>query len=195
LDSKTVIRGGWGVNYQFIANSAGATVTLNGAYPLAGINPYVNVSTPGSIVSPSWPNTNPSRFPAPLPTGALTVGGTLPFMPDGNENRPPRVNQWSFGFQREITKDFIAEASYVGNRGVWEPGGPLAYNSQISPATFAKYGLYPYPRSGPAGYNYAPAGVTCTPGNDCDRALLSLPLTNPAVVAKMAAEGVSNIAP
>ncbi len=195
LDSKTVIRGGWGVNYQFIANSAGATVTLNGAYPLAGINPYVNVSTPGAIIQPAWPYTNPNRYPAPLPTGALTVGGTLPFMPDGNENRPPRVNQWSFGFQREITRDFIAEASYVGNRGAWEPGGPLGYESQISPATFAKYGLYPYPGSGPSGYNYAPAGVTCTAGNDCDRAILNLPLTNPAVVAKMAAAGISNIAP
>jgi hypothetical protein len=190
LNSKTVIRGGWGVNYQFIANSAGATVTLNGAYPLAGINPYVNVSTPGSIIQPSWPYTNPNRYPAPLPTGALTVGGALPFMPDGNENRPPRVNQWSFGFQREITRDFLAEASYVGNRGAWEPGGPLGYNSQISPATFAKFGLFPYPGTGPAGYNYQIAGNACVAGNDCDRALLSLPLTNAAVVAK-----VGNIAP
>ncbi len=33
------------------------------------------------------------------------------------------------------------------------------------------------------------------PGNDCDRALLSLPLTNPAVVAKMAAAGISSISP
>jgi hypothetical protein len=196
LDPKTVIRGGWGVNYQFVAYPAGAIVTLNGAYPLTGINPYVNISTPGSIIQPSWPYTNPNRYPAPTVTGALTVGGTLPFMPDGNENRPPRVNQFSLDLQREITRDFIVDASYVGNRGVWEQGGAnLGYESQISPATFAKYGLYPYPGTGPAGYNYAPAGVSCVPGNDCDRALLSLPLTNPAVVAKMAAAGISNISP
>jgi hypothetical protein len=116
-------------------------------------------------------------------------------MPDGNENRPPRVNQFSVDLQREITKDFIVDASYIGNRGVWEPGGPLGYESQISAANYAKYGLYPYPGTGPAGYSYAPAGVTCQAGNDCDRALLSLPLTNPAVVAKMAAAGISNISP
>jgi hypothetical protein len=143
LDSKTVIRGGWGINYQFNASSAGGVVTLNGAYPLTGINPYINSSSPGSIVQPIWPNTDPNRFPAPTVTGALTVGGALPFMPDGNENRPPRVNQWSLGFQREITHDFVVDASYIGNRGVWLPGGPLGYESQISPATFAKYGLYP----------------------------------------------------
>jgi len=201
IDDKTVIRGGWGINYQFAANPAGAIVTLNGSYPLAGVNPFVNISTPGSIVQPAWPDTDPNRYPAPLPTGALTVGGTLPFMPDANENRPPRVNQFSLSLQREITKDFIVEGAYIGNRGVWEQGpfgsttGPLAYESQISPATFAKYGLYPYPGTGPSGYNYAPAGVSCAPGNDCDRALLSLPLTNPAVVAKMAAAGISNISP
>ncbi len=194
LDPKTVIRGGWGVNYQFNASSAGAIVTLNGAYPLAGINPYVNVSTPGSVITPTWPDVDPNRFPAPTPTGALTVGaaGSQPFVPDGNENRPPRVNQFSLSVQREITRDFLVEAAYVGNRGVWEPGGPLGYLSQISPATYAKYGLYPYPGTGPAGYNFSIPGNACQPGNDCARALLSLPLTNSAVVNELKSAGFPN---
>jgi hypothetical protein len=193
INDKTVFRGGWGVNYQFSAYPAGAIVTLNGTYPLAGVNPYVNISTPGSIVSPAWPDTQPDRYPV-----AGTVGGTLPFVPDGNENRPPRVNQWSFGLQREITKDFIVDASYVGNRGVWEEGpfgttsGPLNYLSQVSPAKFAKYGLYPYPGTGPAGYNFSIPGNPCVPGNDCARALLSLPLNNPAVVSELASAGYPN---
>ena len=194
LDDKTVIRGGWGVNYQFLANSAGAVVTLNGAYPLAGINPYVNVSTPGSIITPIFPNTNPNRFPAPTPTGALTVGaaGSQPFVPDGNENRPPRVNQFSLSIQREMTKDFIVEGAYIGNRGVWEPGGPLGFLSQISPAKYASVGLYPYPGTGPAGYNFSIPGNACLPGNDCARALLSLPLTNSAVVNELKSAGFPN---
>ncbi len=201
IDSKTVFRAGWGVNYQFVAFPAGAIVTLNGAYPLTGINPYVNIATPGSIVEPAWPYTNPARYPATTSTGALTVGGTLPFMPDGNENRPPRVNQWSLGFQRQITNDLIVDASYIGNRGVWEQGGtygssgPLGYESQISPATFAQYGLYPYPGTGPAGYNLSIPGNSCIPGNDCARALLSLPLTNPTVISTLKAAGISNILP
>jgi hypothetical protein len=193
LDPKTVIRGGWGVNYQFAANAAGSIVTLNGAYPLAGINPYVNVSTPGSVITPIWPDTDPNRYPAPLPTGALTVGGApTGYVPDGNENRPPRVNQFSLSVQREITRDFLVEAAYIGNRGVWEPGGALGYLSQLSAATYAKYGLYPYPGTGPAGYNFSIAGNSCQPGNDCARALLSLPLTNPAVVAELKSAGFPN---
>jgi hypothetical protein len=186
LDPKTVIRGGWGVNYQFLANSAGAVVSLNGSYPLSGINPFVNISTPGSLLTPVFPDTDPNRFPV-----AGTLTGT-PSVPDGNENRPPRVNQFSLSIQREITRDFIVEAAFVGNRGVWEPGGPLGYLSQISAAQYAKYGLYPYPGTGPAGYAYKPAGVTCVAGNDCDRALLSLTPSNPAVVAKLASAGFPN---
>jgi hypothetical protein len=197
LDPKTVLRGGWGFAYQFAAASGGAVVSTNGAYPLAGINPFVNIQTSGSIVAPAWPVTNPNRYPV-----AGTVGGApANYVVDANALRPPRINQFSFGIQREITKDFILEASYVGNRGVWEQGaafatsGPYGYLSQISPATYAKYGLYPYPGTGPAGYNYAPAGVSCTPGNDCDRALLSLPITNAAVQAKLAAAGFPNFTP
>ncbi len=186
-----MLRGGWGVNYQFAASQGGAIVSTNGTYPLAGVNPYVNIQTPGSIVAPAWPITNPNRYPV-----LGTVGGTPgSFAPDQNQLRPPRVNQWSIGIQREITNSLLVDASYVANRGVWEPGGPLGFLSQISPAKFAKYGLYPYPGTGPAGYSYAPAGVTCVPGNDCDRALLNLPITNPAVVAKMASAGIANISP
>ena len=70
-------------------------------------------------------------------------------MPDANENRPPRINQCSVGFQREITRSFIVEASYVANRAAWIPGGPLGFQSQISPARLRAYGLYPYPGTGP----------------------------------------------
>jgi hypothetical protein len=192
LDPKTVIRGGWGVNYQFLASAAGSITTLNGAYPLTGINPYINISTPGSIILPTFPDTDPNRYPAPTATGAFTVGGALPYVPDGNENRPPRVNQFSLSLQREITRDFLVEAAYVGNRGVWEPNGPLGYLSQIPASTFAKYGLYPYPGTGPAGYNFSIPGNSCQPGNDCARALLSLPLTNSAVVSELKSAGYPN---
>ena len=147
INPKTVFRGGWGVNYQFIANPAGATIGTNGVYPLAGINPYVNIATPGSIVQPTWPVTDPNIYPPPGTVGI--PGVSTPYVPDANENRPPRINQWSVGFQREITKDFIVEASYVANRAAWLPSGPLGFLSQISPQKYASYHLYPYPGTGP----------------------------------------------
>jgi len=36
-----------------------------------------------------------------------------------NAGRPARILQWSVGLQREIARDFVVEAAYVGNRGVW----------------------------------------------------------------------------
>lgn len=178
LDRKTVIRGGWGVNYQFIANAAGGVFATNGVYPLAGVNPFVNISTPGSIVAPTWPVTNPNVYPV-----AGTVGG-LPggIAPDQNENRPPRINQWSIGFQREITPNFIMEASYVANRAVWT-SGPLGELSQISPQTYAAHGLYPYPGTGPCSSG---SGVcsNSTYNNYADYLLLSQPLSATAVKAR-----------
>ena len=86
------------------------------------------------------------------------------------------------------------EASYVGNRAVWLGSGPLGtvdgtgINStgaaQISPATYAQYGLYPYPGTGPAGYN-----------NYADYLLTTQPLNSNAVQARLASSGHAGFTP
>ena len=191
LDSKTVLRGGWGVVYSFVGNPAGATIGTNGVYPLSPIAnnaQFVNDNTPGFIVPPTWPVTNPNIYPSQ--TGVLgspgipfVVPSSDPYFADANENRPPRINQWSIGFQREITHNFIVEASYVGNRAAWTPG-PYGYQSQISAATYAQYGLYPYPGTGPAGTN-----------NYDDYLLTTQPLNSPAVQQRLASVGKANFLP
>ncbi len=197
IDNKTVLRGGFGINYQFVGANAGSIVATNGAYPLAGINPYVNIETPGAIVAPAWPVTNPNRYPV-LGTVAAPAGvapasgatGTVPLVPDGNENRPPRITQWSLSLQREITPNLIVEAAYVANIGVWEQAAafgqpsPLGFFSQVSPSVFAKFGLYPYPGTGPC----TSGGGVCSStsyNNDGDRALLAQPLTSTAVISRV----------
>jgi hypothetical protein len=195
LTPKTVLRGGFGVNYQFIAATAGGTVTTNGAYPLNGINPFVNIETPGSIVAPAWPVTDNNRFP----TAGTTTG--LPVMPDANQNRPPRVTQYSIGVQRELTRDLLIEGSYIGNRGVWEQGatfgssGPLGYQSQISPAMYAAYSLYPYPGTGPCGSGGGAVCASSSYNNYADYLLLSQAISSTAVVNRMAAVGIKNLLP
>jgi hypothetical protein len=197
LDSKTVFRAGWGFTYSLVENAAGGNVSTNGAYNVTANSPsyvpaayqFVNDQTPGWILQPTWP-VSTNIYP--------TVGTTTPtpVMPDANQNRPPRVNQWSAGFQREITRSFVMEASYVANRAAWLAGflggGTL---NHVSPAEYAQYGLYPYPGTGPAGYNFAPAGVSCVPGNDCARAILSQPISSTAVIQTLAAAGYSSILP
>ena len=38
---------------------------------------------------------------------------------DLNAGRPARQYQWSIGFQREIMRDMVVEASYVANRDIY----------------------------------------------------------------------------
>ncbi len=190
LSPKTVLRGGWGVNYQFIANVAGGLVASSGTYPLSGINPYVNIATPGAIIQPVWPATNPSIYPI---AGTNGVGGQTPSVPDGNENRPPRVNQFSIGIQQEVTRNFVVEASYVANRAVWLAGS-LGRLSQIGPDTYAQYGLYPYPGTGPC----STGGGVCsssTYNNNGDRVLLTQSINSTQVINAMASRGISNLSP
>ncbi len=60
---------------------------------------------------------------------------------DPGAGRPPRQNQWSIGIQREITKDLVVEASYVGNRGVWWQAPSLLDINAITPSILAAHGL------------------------------------------------------
>jgi hypothetical protein len=186
INNKTVFRGGWGLNYQYVAQPAGGLVSSNGVYNLAANSPsyvpsayqFVNVETPGAIQLPNWPVTNPYQYP--------NLGSTspAPSIPDAQENRPPRINQFSAGFQREITHSFVMEATYIGNRGAWIGGGPLGRMSQLSPQLLASYGLYPIPGTGPAGYN-----------NENARALLADPISSTAVTQFLASQGIGSILP
>ena len=196
INSKTVFRGGWGVNYQFVGAAAGGTVSTAGAYNVQANSPayvpasgcggattscqFVNDQTPGAIVAPQWPVTNPNIYPL---VGSV---GNAPTVPDGQQNRPPRINQWSAGFQREITRSFVMEATYIGNHAVWIApfGTSLARLSQLSPQFLASYGLYPIPGTGPAGHN-----------NENDRALLADPISSTAVTQFLASQGISSVLP
>jgi len=187
VNNKTVLRGGWGVVYQFAADVNFPTISTPGANGPPGINPILSIDQPGTVLSPTWPIVdNPNIYPT---LGTMTGA---PTMLDKNTYRPPRENQWSAGIEREVSRDFVVEASYVANRVVWLSG--QGFVNQISPAAYAQYGLYPYPGTGPEGYKFAVAGTPppCVPGNDCDRYLLGQPINSPAVLQKMAAAGVGN---
>lgn len=192
IDSKTVFRAGWGFLYQYTTDDGLPTIGTSALNSPTGVNPYVNINSANSILQPTWPATNPFVYPAP--GVALGATGNYPVAPDPNMNRPPRQNQWSIGFQRQITPNFTMEAAYVANRVAWLPGtasgvsatafGTPGFLSQLSPAVFAQYGLYPYPGTGPAGYTPAQ--------NYADYQLLQQPINSAAVMARMAAAGVGN---
>ena len=126
-----------------------------------GTNAFVNINAAGALPQPVWPNFDPAQTPLP---GQITGFTGFTYI-DRNAARPPRQNQYSIGIQREITRDFVMDAAYVGNRGVWWPG-PLGQLNQVSPERFAAFGLDPF-------------------HNAADNLLLSSPLSSAAVISRI----------
>jgi hypothetical protein len=137
--------------YTFNALGYGITPLPNG---LQGGNPRPDLK---------FPDFSPGKYP-------VAAGGLLP---PGNPNiyyspeaRPPRILQYSFGIQREVQKDIVAELTYVGNREVW---GAAPFLDQISsnsltPAILAAHGL--------------------SLANAADRSLLTSPISSPLAAAR-----------
>jgi hypothetical protein len=203
INTKTVLRAGWGVVYTeptIPTAVADGLVSTNGTYPVTANSPsfvpaaaqFVNISSPGSIVAPVFPVTDPNRYPA-LGTIGGAPGVPNVVMQDANQNRPPRANQFSFGIQREITKSFVIEASYIGNRVVWL-AGQLGNLSRTSPQQYAAYGLFPYPGTGPCSTGGGVCAST-TYNNNNDRVLLGTPISSTAVIQNAAAHGITNLLP
>lgn len=80
-----------------------------------------------------------SYDPGIVPTpGQINVP---PYIIDRNAGRPPRISQWNISLQREITKDLLMEAAFVGNRGVWLNANSLVNYNALSPQRVASVGL------------------------------------------------------
>jgi hypothetical protein len=169
LNPKTVIRGGWGIAYGFAPDFGQNSANVLNSTP-AGVNSYVLASSASVLPQPAWPNFLPGQ--TPLPGQIVGYNGFTSL--DRNASRPPRQNQWSIGIQRELSRDLVVEASYIGNRGVWWQGLTTGSNSnaqsgllnQVGPAAFAAVGLNPY-------------------ANPADNVLLSSSLSSPAVIARI----------
>ena len=61
---------------------------------------------------------------------------------DPNAGRPGRIHQWNLNLQREVMRNLVVEAAYVGNRGAWLTAatGLVSLNA-ISDQRLAAFGL------------------------------------------------------
>jgi hypothetical protein len=136
VDPKTVVRGGAGVVYNSTQwFGAGISNDALGGTPGFGDQIFqLKDGIPASI-NPQWPVYNAA---VGHPAGAVIAA---PALIDPNAGRPARQVQWSIGVQREINRNFVVEASYVGNRGNWWPAALLSSFNDISDALLAKDGF------------------------------------------------------
>jgi hypothetical protein len=174
---KTVLRAGWGLTYaetgfgqaNILTNTgAGGWNTLNYSNPTFGA-PALNLANGLNYNLADLYNVqhNPGIRPSP---GQLD---SPPALIDPNAGRPARISQWNISLQRELSKDVVVEAAYVGNRGAWLlRGQPISPNigdtytnlNAITPQRLAAFGL-----------NINDAN---------DRTLLNSPLSTAAVQAR-----------
>lgn len=137
ITSKTVLRSGAGISY-------GRQNSLNGKTNNAGSsNPYASASygdpaftmQNGIPYKISFPNFDPGQLPLPG-----TIGNPTNLI-DQNAGRPARIMQWSFGLQRELTRNLLVEATYIGNRGAWWQANTMRAVNAMTLQRLAAFGL------------------------------------------------------
>jgi hypothetical protein len=136
LTPKTVIRAGWGLSYGQTANLEMWSLRFGSdvRYGATSFGTPATFLRNGAPVTPVWPDYNPGQAP-------VSVGAPFLTAVDHNAGRPPRMNMWSIGIQREISQNLAVEAAYVGNRGVWWPSSALRDVNRLTPEILAKNGL------------------------------------------------------
>ncbi len=181
IDDKTVLRGGAGIQYDVAEAPNGVLYSAADFYTINpngyGVSPLQNTSNPasnglqgGNAYAPGnpfgnvpvvWPNLDQNKYPT-FNNGIGAPSAPAIFLDP--HNRPGRIFTWSIGVQRALTKDVVAEVSYVGNRGAYFPApnmSQLLSNSVTPSQLLSQYGL--------------------NINNPTDAALLTTPISSAAV--------------
>ena len=141
INSKTVLRAGWGIVYNTTGDANGATqggLTAPQAVNSPAFGDSVMTLANGIPFAPlPFPNYDPNQYPQ---AGYATTQAP-PTWYDQNAGRPARQMQWSFGLQREFARDFVVEASYVANRGIWWNSPGLIDVNAVTPQRLAAAGI------------------------------------------------------
>ena len=153
---KTVLRGAIGLSYSMSQGGGQGSAGANTSITNPRFGDPAMVLSQGIPISPIWPDLRANLFPVTVNT--IAAG---PPAVDQNYGRPARMVQYNVGLQREISRDLVVEASYVGNRGVWwRTASLLDYNALTPQQLLSQYGL--------------------DWSNAADRTILASPLNQPA---------------
>lgn len=105
-DSKTVIRGGAGVFYNF-QTAGNGLLAMQYQYPIRNLQTFTAVA--GAPISLS------NAFPAANAGSSITLTGIA----EGFETAT--IDQWSFGIQRAVTGSLALDVTYFGTKGTHLP--------------------------------------------------------------------------
>ena len=138
INSKTVFRGGAGIAYDAVPFTGGGVINsittpvlpngfddfqLQNGIPRNRYNPVLATSNPAAAFIAGAINTNAATFIDP------------------NAGRPDRTYQWQASLQREITRNLVIEAAYVGNRNIWQAATGVQDFNAVSVGLLQHYGF------------------------------------------------------
>ncbi len=142
ITPKTVLRGGWGIVYSATGDSNGSTaggLSLPAAAGSGAFGKPVMILASGiPFAPPPFPNYDVGQYPQ---RGVAPTTQSPATWYDQNAGRPARQMQWSLGLQRELLRDFVVEATYVGNVGVWWNAPALVDVNALTVGRIAAAGL------------------------------------------------------
>lgn len=115
-DSKTSIRMGYGISYDFFNRPGSAMEGING--PLANFG-VINQSIPANSLAPASFLTIQNGFASPLLSTFNPVASNIDYIPANT--RWPYIQNWVISIQREIFKDTLVEVAYNGNHSLRLP--------------------------------------------------------------------------
>jgi hypothetical protein len=166
INSKTVIRAGWGVTYSALANWWYLSVGLGVGYNALTFSTPA-YGQPALILQNGLQYNRADLYSVSLDPGLRPTAGQLnapSTVFDQNGGRPARVNQWNIALQREVARNVSLEAAYVGNRGIWLEADSLVNINAIPTSGLQARGL--------------------NLSNAADRTLLTSPLSSALVIQR-----------
>jgi hypothetical protein len=113
INPKTVLRGGWGM-FTAVARELGGNTTWTQNTGFTSGNPADAGNTPSGYFNTGIPYPNGVFLPLGNSAGLLSgVGNPQSF--DQRNRKIPTIQQYSFGFQRELPGRIVLDVSYVGS--------------------------------------------------------------------------------
>ena len=116
-DNKTVIRGGFAVNYDVFFNNILSNIAATSPNALGTTVQGATIGGRGI------PNFTEGALPATLVANPQAGQNTIP-----SDLQNPQTYVWNFGFQRELPGHNVLDVAYVGTRGT-----RLFINEQLNP--------------------------------------------------------------
>jgi hypothetical protein len=128
IDSKTVLRSGYGISYTFFNRVGSALEGINAPQALFGV---LNQSIPAGGAVPATFLTTQNSFTTGIanPSSFNPANSNVVYVPP--DTKWPYVQNWFLSVQREITKSTVIEVAYNGNHSLRLP--ILADYNQATP--------------------------------------------------------------